>query len=88
VAFARSLYGTLERVLDLHAQGGFDAVRPRFEARFRMVGRPVRVRDVGGPELSGRAEGIDADGALLVTCDDGRTERVLAGDVTLQESTR
>jgi len=84
VAFARSLYGTLERVLDLHAQGGFDAVRPRFEARFRMVGHPVRVQDVGGPELAGEAAGIDADGALLVRCPDGRTERVLAGDVTLR----
>jgi biotin-(acetyl-CoA carboxylase) ligase len=50
-----------------------------------MAGRPVRVRDLAGPELSGLAEGIDADGALLVRCDDGRTERVLAGDVTLQE---
>lgn len=84
-AFARSLYGTLEAVLDLHAQGGFDAVRPRFEAHFRMAGRPVRVRDVGGPELAGTAEGIDADGALLVRDARGETRRVLAGDVTLRE---
>ena len=82
--FARSLYAGLERVLDLHAAGGFDAVRPRFEARFRMAGRPVRVRDVGGPEILGYAEGIDQDGALLVRRSDGRRERVLAGDVTLQ----
>ena len=85
-AFARSLYGTLETVLDLHAKGGFDAVRPRFEAHFHMVGRPVRVRDVGGPELAGTAEGIDADGALLVLGSDGETHRVLAGDVTLREA--
>ncbi|MBW2314431.1 MAG: biotin--[acetyl-CoA-carboxylase] ligase [Deltaproteobacteria bacterium] len=84
-AFARSLYGTLETVLDLHAEGGFDAVRPRFEARFHMVGRPIRVRDVGGPELAGTAEGIDADGALLVRDATGVTQRVLAGDVTLRE---
>lgn len=84
-AFARSLYGTLESVLDLHAKGGFGAVRPRFEARFRMAGRPVRVRDVGGPELAGRAEGIDADGALLLRGEGGNVQRVLAGDVTLRE---
>jgi BirA family biotin operon repressor/biotin-[acetyl-CoA-carboxylase] ligase len=84
-AFARSLYGTLEAVLDLHAQGGFDAVRPRFEAHFQMAGRPVRVRDMDGPELLGTAQGIDDDGALLVRDPGGETRRVLAGDVTLRE---
>ena len=83
-AFARLLFGTLEPVLDLHASGGFEAVRPRFEARFRMAGRAVCVRDVGGPEIRGEAEGIDRDGALVVRRPDGRRERVLAGDVTLQ----
>ncbi len=81
--FARTLYGGLEDVLDLHAAGGFDAVRPRFEARFAMAGQSVRVRDLDGPELHGEARGIDHDGALLVARADGRIERVLAGDVTL-----
>lgn len=85
-AFARSLYARLEEVLDAHAAGGFAAVRPRFEARFRMAGRPVSVRDLDGPELRGEAHGIDSDGALLVRCTDGRIERVLAGDVTLSAS--
>jgi len=84
-AFARSLYVTLEAVLDLHAQGGFNAVRPRFDAHFHMAGRPVRVRDLGGPELTGTAEGIDDDGALLLRDACGETRRVLAGDVTLRE---
>jgi len=83
VSFARDLYGTLEDVLDRHAKGGFEAVRPRFEARFTMKGQRVEVRDVGGPALAGRAEGIDADGALRVRRDDGAVARVLAGDVTL-----
>jgi BirA family biotin operon repressor/biotin-[acetyl-CoA-carboxylase] ligase len=85
-AFARTLYVRLEELLELHAAGGFDAIRPRFEARFRMAGRPVSVRDLNGPELRGSAEGIDDDGALLVRCEDGRLERVLAGDVTLSAS--
>jgi len=84
-AFARSLYGILESVLDLHAQAGFAAVRPRFEARFRMAGRRVRVQDVGGPVIEGRADGIDVDGALLVRGARGHVRRVLAGDVTLRE---
>lgn len=87
IGFAARLYDTLEAVLDLHAEGGFEAVRPRFEARFRMRGRRVRVLDAvgapGGAALEGRAEGIDADGALWVAKSDGSRERVVAGDVTI-----
>jgi BirA family biotin operon repressor/biotin-[acetyl-CoA-carboxylase] ligase len=83
IAFARRLYGTLERVFDACADKGFDAVRPCFEARFHMAGRRVRVHESGGPELSGTARGIDADGALLVEREDGHVTRVIAGDVTL-----
>lgn len=87
IGFAARLYDTLEAVLDLHAVAGFEAVRPRFEARFRMAGRRVRVLDaVGAPgaaALEGSAEGIDADGALWIRRDDGARERVVAGDVTL-----
>jgi len=87
IGFAARLYDTLEAVLELHAEGGFEAVRPRFEARFRMRGRRVRVLDaVGAPgaaALEGRADGIDADGALWVLRDDGGRERVVAGDVTI-----
>ena len=90
VAFAVRLYDTLERVLDLHADGGFEAVRPRFEARFHMRGQRVRVLD--GPDavrssaVEGRAVGIDEDGALIVERDDGSRERVVAGDVTIAKS--
>jgi BirA family biotin operon repressor/biotin-[acetyl-CoA-carboxylase] ligase len=83
VAFARRLYGTLEGVLDLHAARGFEAVRPRFEARFRMPGRRLRVQEVGGGELAGTCLGIDADGALRLRRDDGGIARVVAGDVTI-----
>jgi biotin-(acetyl-CoA carboxylase) ligase len=61
-------------------------VRPRFEARFRMRGRRVRVLDaVGAGEaaVEGVAAGIDEDGALQVDRDDGVRQRVVAGDVTI-----
>jgi BirA family biotin operon repressor/biotin-[acetyl-CoA-carboxylase] ligase len=90
VGFAARLYDTLEHVLDLHADGGFEAVRPRFEARFHMRGQRVRVLDgpVAGRStaVEGRAVGIDEDGALLVERDDGSRERVVAGDVTIAKS--
>jgi BirA family biotin operon repressor/biotin-[acetyl-CoA-carboxylase] ligase len=83
VAFARLLYGTLEAALDACVAGGFERLRRRFEARFRMAGQAVRVTEAGGGILRGVALGIDADGALLVRRDDGSTARVIAGDVSL-----
>jgi BirA family biotin operon repressor/biotin-[acetyl-CoA-carboxylase] ligase len=87
-AFTRSLFGALERTLEVHARGGFAGVRPAFESRFRMAGRRVRVRELDGSETAGAVRGIDADGALLVERADGRVERVVAGDVTLVKEGR
>jgi BirA family biotin operon repressor/biotin-[acetyl-CoA-carboxylase] ligase len=83
VAFAKGLYGKLESIADACEAGGFESLRSRFEARFRMPGRRVRVLQMGGSEISGIARGIDADGALLVQTDDAEIVRVIAGDVTL-----
>lgn len=85
-AFARSLYEHLEATLDACAAGGFRGIMPRFEARFRMGGRRVAVRELGGSERSGRVRGIDVDGALLLETDDG-VHRLVAGDVTLAKET-
>ena len=83
IAFARRLYTELERALELCEQEGFEALRPAFESRFGMVGRPVRVEEIGGGESRGTALGIDASGALRLRLDDGTETRVVAGDVTL-----
>jgi len=88
VAFTRRLYSILEDVLDAHARGGFDAVRPRFDAHFKMVGRSITVSRVGAEPLGGIAKGIAENGALEVETSDGDTIRVLAGDVTLSGRTR
>jgi len=83
VAFARKLYGKLEPIADACEAGGFESLRPRFEALYRMPGRRVRVLQTGGSEISGIARTIDADGALRVETDDAEVVRVIAGDVTL-----
>lgn len=82
VAFAQRLYGSLERVLDLHATAGFHALRPRFDAWFRMRGERVRVREPGDRVLDGTVVGVDADGALRIA-QGGAEQRVVAGEVTL-----
>jgi BirA family transcriptional regulator, biotin operon repressor / biotin---[acetyl-CoA-carboxylase] ligase len=86
-AFARALYGHLERVLDACAASGFRGILPRFEARFRMRGRRVRVRELGGGEQEGVVHGIDDDGALRLRLADGAQVRFLAGDVSLAKET-
>lgn len=93
LAFVRRMYHGLEALLDAHATGGFEAVRPRFERRFAMAGRPVRVRDATRPEApdaetAGVVEGIGADGALLLRREDGTRARVVAGDVTIVKPPR
>lgn len=82
-AFVRSLYTRLEEVLDLHARHGFAGLRPRYEARFAMLGKRVRVSQMDGPPLVGTARGIADDGALELEADEGGTVQVVAGDVTL-----
>jgi BirA family biotin operon repressor/biotin-[acetyl-CoA-carboxylase] ligase len=83
VAFAQRLYRHLERTLDRCAESGFEALRPAFEARFRMPGRRVRVVELAGEEIEGVALGIAGNGALTLRRDDGSEVQVIAGDVTL-----
>ena len=87
VSFTQRLYGILEDVLDVHTSQGFAALRPRFDAYFRMPGRRVEVVEMKGSRLTGVARGITEDGALQVERPDGRIERVIAGDVTLEPRT-
>ncbi|MCU0274793.1 MAG: biotin--[acetyl-CoA-carboxylase] ligase, partial [Acidimicrobiales bacterium] len=93
LSFVARLYHGLEDVLEAHAEGGFPAIRPRFEARFRMPGRRIRISD-GTSVVAGTCRGLDDDGALLVERDageagpgtdreGGRLVRALAGDVTV-----
>jgi len=89
IAFTRLLFERLEVQLDLHARGGFDAIRPRFESFFRMTGESIGVEEIGRGRVDGIARGIAPDGALEVEITDGpRTGeriRVMAGDVTLSK---
>jgi len=82
-AFARALFACLEEVLDLHSVAGFPGLRARYERRFTMRGKEIRVSELGGRELRGTALGITDEGALEVERNAGGRVQVLAGDVTL-----
>jgi len=62
------------------AQG--EALRAAWAARLSTLGQMVRV--TGGTEDAGLAEGVDADGALLLRRADGTLGRITVGDVTLR----
>lgn len=53
-----------------------------WRSRSTVLGQPVRVDASGRAAFTGVADAIDDDGALLVTAE-GRTHRVIAGDVRL-----
>lgn len=51
-----------------------------WSARLNVFGRVVTV-DTSGAALSGTAEAVDETGALLLRLNDGKLERVIAGDL-------
>ena len=82
--FLRRLIQDLDRCYGILEETGFGAIRPRWEARFGLRDRRVRVDMIDGATF-GRARGIDRDGALIVETDNGKFQRVIAGDVIPME---
>jgi BirA family transcriptional regulator, biotin operon repressor / biotin---[acetyl-CoA-carboxylase] ligase len=60
----------------------WDAVTARYRSECATVGRAVVVEAADGTRLTGRAEGIDDDGRLLVRGPDGALIPLSVGDVT------
>lgn len=63
-------------------RGGFAAVAEEWEQQCITLGKRVSIQ-LGERCLEGRAESLDADGALLLRTDHGHLERVIGGDVTI-----
>jgi len=61
-----------------------DALRAAWSERLVTLQRHVEAR-VGDSVLTGWAEAVDDDGALLLRADNGVVHRLLAGEVTLRE---
>lgn len=62
-------------------EGG--SLHGEWAGRLATLGRSVQVTAPEG-RYTGRAVGVDEDGALLLSLPDGATVRILAGDVTLR----
>jgi BirA family biotin operon repressor/biotin-[acetyl-CoA-carboxylase] ligase len=75
----------LDRCYGDLGERGFEAIRPRWEARFGLRGRRVQV-EVGGRSVVGWARGLDREGALIVEDEQGQRFNIVAGDVIPLES--
>src|ERR1043166_1277325 len=79
-AVLRELDVEYERI----GSGQFDSVAAEWEARCTTIGQSVIIRG-GDRVIQGRAESLDAEGALLVRSQHGLLERVIGGDVVLEK---
>jgi BirA family biotin operon repressor/biotin-[acetyl-CoA-carboxylase] ligase len=79
---------TILRELDLDygllCTGRFASVANEWEAHCTTLGRNVVLR-LGEREIRGRAESLSEEGALLLRTDHGHLERIIGGDVTLEQ---
>jgi BirA family biotin operon repressor/biotin-[acetyl-CoA-carboxylase] ligase len=76
----RRLIQDLDRCYGELEETGFQALAPRWEARFELRGKKVRV-EMTDRIISGTATGIDRNGALVLEDSRGGIQRVVAGDV-------
>jgi BirA family biotin operon repressor/biotin-[acetyl-CoA-carboxylase] ligase len=81
-ALAAALLLELDRAYRDVREGRFPALAEAWEEACVTLGRHVIV-DVGPRRMEGRAEALDAEGALLVRTEHGHLERVVGGDVLL-----
>jgi BirA family transcriptional regulator, biotin operon repressor / biotin---[acetyl-CoA-carboxylase] ligase len=82
-AFAPLLAGSFARLLGLWRTSEPDAFAKAWLARAHPVGTRLTIHSAPGEVSTGRFEGIEADGALLLRRDDGEVDAIRAGDVEL-----
>ena len=82
-AFAPLLAGSFARLLELWRQSAPRLLAQAWLARAHPVGTPLTVHTGSDETVSGRFDGLEADGALRLRRDDGSLEVVRAGDVEL-----
>jgi len=67
--------------------GRFAAIADEWENQCGTLGRRVTIH-LGPRVLTGQAEALDDDGALLLRTEHGRLERIMGGDVTVEKNGR
>ncbi len=80
VAVLRELDRDYERI----KRGEFDVIAEQWQEHCSTIDSQVSIR-VGDRVIRGRAESLDADGALLLRGQHGHLERITGGDVTMEK---
>jgi BirA family biotin operon repressor/biotin-[acetyl-CoA-carboxylase] ligase len=81
---AAEILRELERDYARVSSRQFETLADEWEERCETIGRDVVIR-VGDRRVQGRAESLDADGALLLRTQHGHLERIIGGDVTMEK---
>ena len=81
---AAAILRELDADYDRIRRGQFELVAAEWRQRCGTLGREVSIR-IGDRVIRGRAESLDAEGALLLRTQHGRLERILGGDVTMEK---
>jgi len=84
-ALAAQLLRELDADYARLGRGQFRTVAEEWERRCTTLGQPVVIQ-CGGRRIAGRAEALDAEGALLLRTEHGRLERIVGGDVTVEKA--
>ena len=82
-AFAPLLAASFARLLNLWRQSEPGLIAQAWLARAHAIGTRLNVHSTSDQMISGRFEGIEADGALRLRRNDGALDIVRAGDVEL-----
>jgi BirA family biotin operon repressor/biotin-[acetyl-CoA-carboxylase] ligase len=81
---AAAILRELDRDYARVCAGEFASIAEEWEQQCVTLGRRVRIHN-GAHTVSGRAESLDADGALLLRTDHGHLERIIGGDVVIEK---
>ena len=84
--FAPILAASMARLLGSWRTAEPAALARAWQTRAHAIGTPIAVHAGPGNRITGRFDGLDADGSLRLRLDDGRVELVRAGDVSLANS--
>jgi BirA family biotin operon repressor/biotin-[acetyl-CoA-carboxylase] ligase len=80
LVFLRAFLQRLDLYYAEFLQEGFAPIRDRWENLCNLINVQVEV-DQGSHHCCGTVVGLDSDGALRLQLEDGKVERILAGDV-------
>ena len=81
---ATSILRELDECYRAVRSGQFEKIADEWEANCTTIGHNVEIA-CGNRTVSGRAESLDAEGALLIRTQHGHLERIVGGDVTLRK---